>query len=414
MRVHILGVRGSTPAPGADFARVGGHTSCVAIAADDGPPTLVLDAGTGIRGLDRLLGGEPFRGTLALTHLHWDHVMGLPFATAIDRPDAEARMLVPSEGADPAALLSPHAGPALLPGRGRRPAGAPRRGRADGGAGARRAASSLESRWLPHGRGRALGFRVEDRRRALAYIPDHGPDGVGADALALCREADLMLHDGHFIAGEEAEARAAGHSTVAEAVALARAAGARRLLLTHHHPARTDGQVERLAVGVGGARAGGGRRPGGDGGDGLAELGSATRCRRCSSTSGSLAGVGRGGSAARSVCAGGVGREAQADARVGVERRVGGAHREAVGLGLGRRRRSVSARCRVRLGLGRQDDLDALPARSRRGSRGSRPTWCAPLDRVGHARPVVRRTGQRRRFFPTLPRKRQKLHTLAP
>ncbi len=57
-----------------------------------------------------------------------------------------------------------------------------------------------------------------------------------------------MLHEGHFASGEEAEAGAAGHSTVAQAVALAREAGARRLLLTHHHPARTDGQVEDLAA----------------------------------------------------------------------------------------------------------------------------------------------------------------------
>ena len=38
MRIHLCGVRGSTPAPGAEFVRYGGHTSCVAIAPDDGAP----------------------------------------------------------------------------------------------------------------------------------------------------------------------------------------------------------------------------------------------------------------------------------------------------------------------------------------------------------------------------------------
>ena len=47
MRVHVLGVRGSTPAPGHAFARHGGNTSCVALARDGEPPSLVLDAGTG-------------------------------------------------------------------------------------------------------------------------------------------------------------------------------------------------------------------------------------------------------------------------------------------------------------------------------------------------------------------------------
>src|SRR5215475_9906005 len=51
VRATFCGVRGSTPAPGAEFVRVGGHTSCVALSAgpDDGPPRLLLDAGTGIR-----------------------------------------------------------------------------------------------------------------------------------------------------------------------------------------------------------------------------------------------------------------------------------------------------------------------------------------------------------------------------
>ena len=37
MRVHLLGVRGSIPAPGSPFVRYGGNTSCVAIAHEAGP-----------------------------------------------------------------------------------------------------------------------------------------------------------------------------------------------------------------------------------------------------------------------------------------------------------------------------------------------------------------------------------------
>ena len=82
MRVVFCGVRGSTCAPGAEFVRYGGHTSCVALAHDGGPPTLVLDAGTGLRNLTRHLDGQPFRGTILLGHLHWDHTHGLPFFVA--------------------------------------------------------------------------------------------------------------------------------------------------------------------------------------------------------------------------------------------------------------------------------------------------------------------------------------------
>ena len=98
MRLYLCGVRGSTPAPGADFLRYGGHTSCVAIAHDDDArPTLVLDAGTGLRQVTPLLGGQPFDGTILLTHLHWDHVHGLPFFTGGDREGSRVSLLLPEQ-----------------------------------------------------------------------------------------------------------------------------------------------------------------------------------------------------------------------------------------------------------------------------------------------------------------------------
>jgi phosphoribosyl 1,2-cyclic phosphodiesterase len=75
VRINVCGTRGSTPAPGRDYVRYGGHTSCVALSADGAArPELLLDAGTGIREVAALLAGRPFHGTIALTHLHWDHM----------------------------------------------------------------------------------------------------------------------------------------------------------------------------------------------------------------------------------------------------------------------------------------------------------------------------------------------------
>ena len=59
------------------------------------PPTLLLDAGTGLRRLPEFLGDRPFRGTLLLTHLHWDHVQGLPFFPSGDREGARVNLLLP-------------------------------------------------------------------------------------------------------------------------------------------------------------------------------------------------------------------------------------------------------------------------------------------------------------------------------
>jgi len=127
VRVHFCGVRGSTPATGAEFVRYGGNTSCVAVAHDNGaPPALILDAGTGIRRVTALLAGQPFTGTILLTLLHWDHVQGLPFFRAGDRDDATVRLLLPDQqdGASAESVLGramspPHfpIGPGQLRGR---------------------------------------------------------------------------------------------------------------------------------------------------------------------------------------------------------------------------------------------------------------------------------------------------------
>ena len=80
MRVVFLGVRGSVCSPGPDFVRYGGNTSCLALSpGPDAVPTLLLDAGTGIRTATSMLHGKPFRGTILVSHVHWDHVQGLPF-----------------------------------------------------------------------------------------------------------------------------------------------------------------------------------------------------------------------------------------------------------------------------------------------------------------------------------------------
>lgn len=97
VRVHILGVRGSTPAPGPAFVRYGGHTSCLALAHDGEAPSLLIDAGTGIRRVSALLEGKPFVGTVLLGHLHWDHTQGLPFFRAGDSPGAEVALFAPAQ-----------------------------------------------------------------------------------------------------------------------------------------------------------------------------------------------------------------------------------------------------------------------------------------------------------------------------
>jgi phosphoribosyl 1,2-cyclic phosphodiesterase len=256
VRATLCGVRGSTPAPGPEFVRIGGHTSCVAVADDDGPPRLLLDAGTGIRRVPELLSQRgPFRGTILLTHLHWDHVQGIPFFTAGDRDDAEAVLAMPAQG-EPVGVLAGAMSPPHFP-------ITPKGLRGDWSFVALEPGEheiegfGVLAADLPHKGGRTYGYRVTSSGRSLAYLPDHGPhgrgegpDGLGARhdaALALAHDVDVLVHGGQFTEAEHRLAADFGHATVEYAVRLAEEAGAHQLVLFHHSPSRTDDEVEEIA-----------------------------------------------------------------------------------------------------------------------------------------------------------------------
>lgn len=254
MRLHVCGSRGSTPVSGAEFLEHGGNTSCVAVARDNELPTLILDAGTGIRNLDKLFQGTPFRGAIALGHLHWDHTQGLPFFHAADNDDAEVRLVMPGQGAA-ADVLRRMMSPPFFPIEPEDLRGAwtfdsiePETLELGG--------FTVTPRDIPHKGGRAFGYRVEDGTAKFAYLSDHSPttfgtgsDGLGEvhdDAIELCRGVDLLIHDSQHSSKELADKEFLGHSSGAYAVALAAAAGAREVLLFHHDPARTDAEIESL------------------------------------------------------------------------------------------------------------------------------------------------------------------------
>ena len=254
MRVWACGVRGSTPAPGADFTRYGGHTSCLALGHDNALPSLLLDAGTGIRRVTSLLGGAAFRGTILLGHLHWDHTQGLPFFTAADHPGADVILALPAQG-DPVDVLSRAMSPPHFPVD---PLGLRGRWRFEGLEPGRHHLEGFDVLALdiPHKGGRTFGFRVSDGAGSIAYLSDHnpvsqgpGPKGLGPyheEALALVDGVDLLVHDAQHTAAELPARAAFGHSAAEYAVGLGEAAGASAVWLYHHDPSRTDDQIDAL------------------------------------------------------------------------------------------------------------------------------------------------------------------------
>jgi phosphoribosyl 1,2-cyclic phosphodiesterase len=253
MKITLWGTRGSLGAPGPETVRYGGNTSCVEVEGPDGTQ-LILDAGTGIRRLGARLGPEVGRVDVLLTHLHMDHIQGLGFFRPLDQPGQEVHVWgPPSTTLDLGARLSRYLSPPLFPVR------------------LRELPCRLSLHDVPLGRfqigglridaalvchpGPTVGYRIDDGRTCIAYIPDHEP-ALGAtrfpDAPAwtsgfdLAEGVDLLIHDTQYSPAEYAERVGWGHSTVSHSLDFARLASVKRFLSFHHDPGHDDATIDRL------------------------------------------------------------------------------------------------------------------------------------------------------------------------
>ena len=254
MRLTFCGVRGSTPAPGPDFVRYGGHTSCVAISRGAAVPELIVDAGTGLTAVTPLLDGRPFTGSILLGHLHWDHTHGIPFFAG-GRDAARIELYLPEQGDSAEAVLERCFSPPHFP---IVPA---QLGPGWSFAGLAEGEHEIEgfdvlAREIPHKGGRTFGYRITHAGASVAYLSDHsptsvgpGPDGLGErhDAiLTLASGADVLITDAQHLASQFPGVAYLGHASVEYDVEVAREAGVRTLVLFHHDPWRTDDEVDEI------------------------------------------------------------------------------------------------------------------------------------------------------------------------
>ena len=276
MQITFWGVRGSYPVPGAATVRYGGQTSCVEVRSESGD-CIIVDAGTGMRALGNKLAGEaagrPGQYHVLLSHVHWDHIQGLPFFSPAYIPGTRIAVYALLTAADELNQviggITRHeffpmpleAVPAAFDFQ-----------KVEPGVDFVVGAFHITPIALNHPFG-SVGYRIDADGSSVAYVADTapfdkvlhkqhflpGPEPLSADdktALEAMRAAlvkrlqgvDTVVYDTHFLPEEYARFPHYGHSTPDQALEICAEANVRRLVLYHHAPAHTDDQMDQIAA----------------------------------------------------------------------------------------------------------------------------------------------------------------------
>ena len=249
LSVKFWGVRGSIACPSPNHIKYGGNTSCLEVNA--GGRRLVLDAGTGIRGLGQVfLKDDVSHVHLLLTHTHWDHINGFPFFVPAYDPSRNLHIMAGhlrgGEGIQNvlAAQMDNPMFPVPLS------AMQAKMRFEDFDAGMEFNIYDdvfVRTCSLNHPNG-ATGYRIEHNGHSICYITDteHVPGKMDQNILGLIEGADVVIYDSTYTEEEFPTRIGWGHSTWNEGVKLCREAGAKSMAIFHHDPEHEDDFMDKL------------------------------------------------------------------------------------------------------------------------------------------------------------------------
>ena len=276
LSVRFWGVRGSIPCPGRKTVEFGGNTTCLEIRADKRP--IIVDLGTGVKSLGDFLMANDFKDgppdlDIFISHTHWDHIMGFPMFAPIFIPGAKLRIRGPVsyDGDSLASIIGNQLSYRYWPVRHSELAatidyGELREATVDMGGGL-----SVTAKYLNHPV-LCLGYRFDYQGKSIVTAFDHEPfsnlfptdpedprydeaTALEGDASAreenekiikFCSEADILVHDTQYTAGELEKHLGWGHSSYEHAIDAAYRAKVKKLIFFHHEPNNSDEKLESL------------------------------------------------------------------------------------------------------------------------------------------------------------------------
>ncbi|MBN2424713.1 MAG: MBL fold metallo-hydrolase [Calditrichaceae bacterium] len=261
-KIRFWGVRGSIPTPGPSTVRYGGNTSCVEVSYNDS--LIILDAGSGLRelGQDLLKRTPPIKANIFISHMHWDHIQGIPFFTPAFVPGNQFNFYGGEEpDKDLATIIADQMDPTYFPVE-LKDMGAELtfNGLYEGQY--KINGYRVDTIYLNHP-GNALGYKFYFDDKTLIYISDNEPYKsyllsqkepeeilIGEDAtqklINFLQGTDLLIHDAQYTKDEYLKKVTWGHSPVDYTVYLALQAKVKHLVLFHHDPMHDDITIDRL------------------------------------------------------------------------------------------------------------------------------------------------------------------------
>jgi len=248
--IKFWGVRGSLSSPGRQTNKYGGNTPCVELCCGD--TIIICDAGTGIRvlgeSLNKRFQNKRINATILMSHIHFDHVIGLPFFKPIYNKANTFDLISPvcdskNLKTELSRLISPPYFPIRL-------LDVPAKLLFKSFSGGSFKVGSIKVRKFKCNHpGGAYAYKFFlPSKKIFVHITDNEPSPDMDDKLiAWIKDADLLIHDAQYSQYKYKKDKIGwGHSPYLYPVDLAGKAKVKKLLLFHYDPATTDEELDNL------------------------------------------------------------------------------------------------------------------------------------------------------------------------